>query len=85
MLYWANWAKAEQNSCVLARQPNEPTKKGRTLSDVLRESPLASVSTVSRGLPSLVFLYSCKIHSPLLGDKVDYGAGLSVVPAHQPI
>ncbi len=36
-------------------EPNEPTKKG-PLSFVLFESPLASVSTVNRGHPSLVSL-----------------------------
>jgi hypothetical protein len=36
-------------------KPNEPTKK-RSLSFVLFESPFTSVSTVSRGQPSLVSL-----------------------------
>ncbi len=30
-------------------------------------------------------LHSSQIHSPLLGDKVDYGIGLSYLPARQPM
>jgi hypothetical protein len=50
-------AKAEQKSLVLYQHDmtNEPTKE-RPLSFVLLESPFTSVSTVSRGHPSLVSL-----------------------------
>jgi hypothetical protein len=47
-------AKAEQKM-YRHDQPNEPTKEGLH-SNVLQESPFASVSTVSRGHPSLVSL-----------------------------
>jgi hypothetical protein len=46
-------AKAGQKTIYSHNEPNEPTKEG-TLSYVLQESPFASVSTVSRGHPSLV-------------------------------
>ncbi len=55
-LYRAIWptrtSKGEQKSLVPARQA-QPTKKG-PLSFVLFESPFTSVTTVSRGYPSLV-------------------------------
>jgi hypothetical protein len=49
--------KPRQNKNLFYRhdEPNEPTKEG-PLSFVLFESPFISVSTVSRGHPSLVFL-----------------------------
>jgi hypothetical protein len=47
--------KAEQNLLYRHDKPNEPTKEG-SLSFVLLESPFTSVSTVSRGHPSLVSL-----------------------------
>jgi hypothetical protein len=40
---------------ISTRQPNEPIKEGPLLF-ALFESPFSSVSTVSRGHPSLVFL-----------------------------
>jgi hypothetical protein len=46
-------AKVEQKSIVPERESNEQTKEG-SLSFVLFESSFTSVSTVSRGLPSLV-------------------------------
>jgi hypothetical protein len=48
-------AKAEQKSLVSARQAQQTNKEG-PLSLVLFESPFASVSTVSRGHPSLASL-----------------------------
>jgi hypothetical protein len=48
-------AKTEQNLLYLHVNPNIPTKEG-PLSFVLFESPFTSVSTVSRGHPSLVSL-----------------------------
>jgi hypothetical protein len=48
-------AKAEQNLFYLHDKPNELVKKG-PLSFVFFESPFTSVSTVSRGHPSLVSL-----------------------------
>jgi hypothetical protein len=42
-------------SCTYHGKPNKPTKEG-PLSFVLFESPFTSVSTVSRGHPSLVSL-----------------------------
>jgi hypothetical protein len=58
MLYcMANYraAKAEQKSLVLAQlKPNEPTKE-KPLSFVPFESSFTSVSTASRGHPSLIF------------------------------
>ncbi len=51
----ARAAKAEKNILQLHDKPIEPTKEG-PLSFVLFESPFISVSTVSRGRPSLVSL-----------------------------
>jgi hypothetical protein len=48
-------AKAEKNILYRHDNPNEPTKEG-PLSFVLSESPFTSVSTISRGHPSLVTL-----------------------------
>ncbi len=48
-------AKAEQKSLVPARQA-QSTNREMALSFVLLESPFTSVSTVSRGHPSLVSL-----------------------------
>jgi hypothetical protein len=57
-LYWAigptRALKGDQKSLVPARQA-QPTKEG-ALSFVLFESPFTSVSTVSRGYPSLVVI-----------------------------
>ncbi len=50
-------AKAEQNLLYRHDKPHEPTKKG-PLSFVLFESPFTSVSTVSRGHPSLQSLWA---------------------------
>jgi hypothetical protein len=61
ILYCAEAAKAEQKYPCMYWQgkPNEPTKEG-PLSFVLFESPFTSVSTVSRGYPSLVSLVASK-------------------------
>ncbi len=50
-------AKAEKNLLYWHYEPSEPTKEGHLLY-ILLESPFASVSTVSRGHPSLVSLVS---------------------------
>jgi hypothetical protein len=58
ILYWANWSIQGRTkiSCNGTRSPtNEPTKEG-PLSYVLLETPIASVSTVSRGNPSPISL-----------------------------
>ncbi len=47
----------DKNLLYCYDEPNEPTKEG-PLPYVLQESPFASVSTVSRGHPSLVSLES---------------------------
>jgi hypothetical protein len=55
-LYWADYrraAKAEYNLLKRHDEPNEPDHKG-SLSFVLHKSPFSSVSTFSRGHPSLV-------------------------------
>jgi hypothetical protein len=57
-LYCADWsgaAKAGQKPLIRQDKNNEPTKEGPP-SFVLLESPFTSVSTVSRGHPSLVSL-----------------------------
>jgi hypothetical protein len=48
--------KAKQNLLYQHDKPNKPTKES-SLSFVLFEFPFASVSTVSRGCPSLVSLF----------------------------
>jgi hypothetical protein len=47
--------RQDKNPLYRHEEPNEPTKEG-PLSFVLFESPFASVSTVSRDHPSLVYL-----------------------------
>jgi hypothetical protein len=47
--------RQNKNLLDLHDKPNEPSKKG-PLSFVLFESPITSISTVSRGHPSLVSL-----------------------------
>jgi hypothetical protein len=47
--------RQSKKSLVLAVQAKKPIKKG-PLSFVLFESPITSVSTVSRSHPSLIFL-----------------------------
>jgi hypothetical protein len=56
ILYWADYsrvAKAGKNLLYRHNVLNEPTKEG-PLSFVLYKTPFASVSTFSRGHPSLV-------------------------------
>jgi hypothetical protein len=48
--------KAEQNLLYRHDKPNEPSREG-PLSSVLFESPFTSVSTFSRGHPSLVSMF----------------------------
>jgi hypothetical protein len=58
-------AKTGQKSLYWDDEPNEPTKE-RLLSYVLLESPFASISTVSRGHPSVVSQENIPLHpSPL--------------------
>ncbi len=60
-------------------KPNEPTKKG-TLSFVLFESPFTSVSTVSRGHPSLV---SLAINSAVLTHRGGRGGRIQRIKPSQ--
>jgi hypothetical protein len=57
IFYNGRLEQSRQDNNLMYRQvkPNEPTKE-RPLSFVLLESPFTSVSTVSRGHPSLVSL-----------------------------
>jgi hypothetical protein len=64
-------AEAKQKSLVQHDKPNEPTKKG-SLSFVLFESPFTSVSTISRGHPSLVSLDRTNAGLKMLRDEKKY-------------
>jgi hypothetical protein len=55
ILGWLEQPRQRKDFLYWHDKPNEPTKKG-PLSFVLFESPYTSVSTVSRGHPSLVSL-----------------------------
>jgi len=48
--------RQDKNLLYQHNKPNEPTKEGQEGQFVLSESPLISVSTISRGHPSLVSL-----------------------------
>jgi hypothetical protein len=76
-LFLGRLEQPRQNKNLLYRhdKPNEPTKKG-PLSFVLFESPFTSVSTVSRGRPSLVSLEYTKEssrgrHFSLISDNIN--------------
>jgi hypothetical protein len=58
ILYWANWSSQDRKniSCNGTKSPTKETTKEGPLSYVLLETPIASVSTVSRGHPSLISL-----------------------------
>jgi hypothetical protein len=80
-LYWADSSSQNKNLFYLH---NEPTKEGH-LSFVLLESPFLSVSTVSRGQPSLVFLCLTllKATQPLVKLLASAVFQLLIVPTYQ--
>jgi hypothetical protein len=53
-MFWFEQPRQDKNHLYRHDEPNEPTNHGRAASFVLRKSPFVSVSTVSRGHPSLV-------------------------------
>jgi hypothetical protein len=69
--YFVEQPRAEQKSLVPARQAQR-TNVGRTLSFVLLESPFTSVSTISRGHPSLVSLDRTNAGLKMLRDEKKY-------------
>ncbi len=55
--------RQDKNLLYPQEEPIEPTNEG-LLSDVLLESPIASVSTVGRGHPSVVSLFVTQCVDP---------------------
>ncbi len=69
--------RQDKNLMYPPEEPMKPIKEG-LLSDVLLESPFASVSTVGRDHPSLVFLFVTQCVDPYSeqGGKGDGGGGV---------
>ena len=63
---------------LVPAEHNEPTKEG-PLSFVLHKSPFASVSTVSRGLPSLALSGAGRKKYSVLNRTKETGGGLLIM------
>jgi hypothetical protein len=75
---WTTVEKQRQDKKPLVPEPNEPTKE-RPLSFVLHKSPFASVSTVSRGLPSLALSGAGRKKYSVLNRTKETGVGLLIM------
>ncbi len=66
IIFCTGLTRQDKNLLYRHHEPNKPTKNG-PLSYLLREAPFASVSTVSRGHPSLVSL--CSVYNLHIKEK----------------